>query len=371
MNKFIFSDEEISKILLSSPMALPNSPAESGLKGSSIKLFFYDFIRKLMLLLNERYNLIENDTNVSISDHNASSLAHYDIRKMIEDLITKDTETSQLCKEIIARIGTDILAHNNDLDAHKQIQFSISEIKSIAQNAYNFASGKSKIIPVRDVYEMTTKLDGSLNIGDKFVLSDKNVPDFTLFEKESTDSKATAFTHMDILLGNVEFLPGESYLYNGYLLVASESGIDTSLFAKQRDFSLLEGIVNDLDIELDNAVRDIENQLSLKESSMNVVTETSEAVTLKNKTEHNLGLRTSIILELPTEIPSDFECIVNFHSGTNATTFDSPDTVIFTQDDCYKGVLTPITNRIYEINIKNVNGVLVAKVGSVDYEVIE
>ena len=193
-----------------------------------------------MLLLNERYNLIENDTNVSISDHNASSLAHYDIRKMIEDLITKDTETSQLCKEIIARIGTDILAHNNDLDAHKQIQFSISEIKSIAQNAYNFASGKSKIIPVRDVYEMTTKLDGSLNIGDKFVLSDKNVPDFTLFEKESTDSKATAFTHMDILLGNVEFLPGESYLYNGYLLVASESGIDTSLFAKQSDFSQLE-----------------------------------------------------------------------------------------------------------------------------------
>ncbi|MBO5357522.1 MAG: hypothetical protein J6A95_07105 [Clostridia bacterium] len=234
MNKFIFSDEEISKILLSSPMALPNSPAEYGLKGSNIKLFFYDFIRKLMLLLNERYNLIENDTNVSISDHNASSLAHYDIRKMIEDLITKDTEASKLCEEIIAKIGTDILAHNNDLDAHKQMQYSISEIKSIAQNALNFASGKSKIIPVRDVYEMTTKLDGSLNIGDKFVLSDKNVPDFTLFEKNSVSEDAI------LISDGTEFIPGESYLYNGYLLVASESGIDTSLFAKQSDFSQLE-----------------------------------------------------------------------------------------------------------------------------------
>ena len=376
MNKFIFSDEEISKILLSSPMALPNSPAESGLKGSNIKLFFYDFIRRLMLLLNERYNLIENDTRVSISDHNASSLAHYDIRKMLEDLITRDTElgdamdqhyteTSQLCEEIIAKIGTDILAHDNDLNAHKQIQFSISEIKSIAQNALNYASGKSKIFPVKDVSQMLAQLSEELNIGDKFVLSDKNVPDFTLFEKNSVSEDAI------LISDGTEFIPGESYLYNGYLLVASESGIDTSLFAKQSDFSLLEQIVNELDIELDNTVRELERQISLKESSINVVTETSEAVTLQNKTEHNLGLRTSIVLELPTEIPNDFECIVNFRSGTVATTFDSPNTIIFTQDDCYKGVLTPISNRIYEINIKNVNGILIAKVGCADYEVIE
>ncbi len=374
MNKFIFSDEEISKILLSSPMALPNSPAESGLKGSNIKLFFYDFIRRLMLLLNERYNMIENDTRVLISDHNASSLAHYDIRKMIEYLITRDTELgnaiSQHYTEVEAelktlRVDTDVKSHNISVSAHSDIRQAAASALEKAINAYNLASGKAKIFPVKDVSQMLAQLSEGLNIGDKFVLSDKNVPDFTLFEKNSVSEDAI------LISDDTEFIPGESYLYNGYLLVASESGIDTSLFAKQRDFSLLEGIVNDLDIELDNAVRDIENQLSLKESSISVVTETTEKVALKNKTEHNLGLRTSIVLELPTEIPNDFECIVNFRSGTVATTFDSPNTIIFTQDDCYKGVLTPISNRIYEINIKNVNGILIAKVGCADYEVIE
>ena len=76
-------------------------------------------------------------------------------------------------------------------------------------------------------------------------------------------------------------------------------------------------------------------------------------------------------LALPEEIPNEFEVIVNFRSGTVATSFDAPNSIVFTQDDCYAGRLTPITNRIYEINIKNVGGVLVGKVGCADYEVVE
>ena len=232
----------------------------------------------------------------------------------------------------------------------------------------DFASGKSKIIPVRDVYEMTTNLSAHLNVGDKFVLSDKNVPDFTLFEKNSTNSNATEFTQTDLLFGNIEFVPGESYLFNGYLLVASESGIDTSKLASSSALAQLEEALNQLDLELNTAIDSIVEALDSKETAIKMVTETSEAVTLQNKTEHNLGLRTSVNLLLPTEIANDFECIVNFRSGEIATIFNSPNSIVFTQDDCWQGKFTPYKNRIYEISIKNVDGILIARVGSCDYE---
>lgn len=367
MDKYNFSEEEINNILLHSPMALPKSPQAYGLKGSNIKMFFYDYIRRLMLLINEHFNLIEKDKDSAFDE----------LGKIIEDLIQRDTElgsavaehysgVEQAISNLSGEIDSDLSKHDNDANAHKQIQFDMADIKRIAQDALNFATGKSKIIPVKDVFEMTTRLDAYLNVGDKFVLSDKNVPDFTLFEKESTSENATEFSQTDLLFGNVEFLPGESYLYNGYLLVASESGIDTSSFAKASDL----GGVKDRCSELEEDVTNMTSQLIEKEDKMIVRAETAEAVTLNNDTEYNLGIRTSIILNLPSEMPTDYECIVNFRSGATATTFDSPDSIIFTQDDCLEGKLYPISNRLYEINIKNVGGILIAKVGAVDYEIL-
>lgn len=333
MDKYIFSDEEINKILLSSPMALPNNPSGYGLKGSNIKSFFYDYIRKLMHLINEHFILIENDKDTSISSHNEDVLAHNDIRKMISDL-----------------------------------KFNIESAMEYSKGAYQLASEKSKIIPVKDVSEMITKLDGSLSIGDKFVLLEKDVPDFTLFEKGSENTEATSFTMMDLLMGNIAFEAGESYLYEGYLLVASESGIDTSNFAKQTDLTSFEDALNQLDLELNKAIDNLIDELTLKEDTVKIVDEDGETVILVNKTEHNLGLRTSAILQLPEGVPSEFECIVNFRSGSTATAFSAPSDIIFTQDDCWQGVFTPYKNRIYEISIKNVDGILIARVGSCDYE---
>ena len=372
MNKYIFSDEEINKILMSSPMVLPNNPRDHGLRGDNIKAYFYEFIRRLMLLINQHFSLIEEDKSQSIED----------IRSIISDLMDKDTELGDRISnhyseinlshdEIKAKIESDMLAHENDKNAHEHILFLIAEIKQTAKNALDFAEGKSKIIPVKDIFEMTTKLSPSLNVGDKFVLSDKNVPDFTLFEKESTNSEATSFSQMDILMGTVDFVPGESYICNGYLLVASESGIDTSNFARQDALATLEILVNKLEATTNALEKELKAQLTLKETAIKSVSETAETVVLQNKTEHNLGLRTSVILQLPSEAPGDFECIVNFRSGTVATTFDSPSDIIFTQDDSYGGKLIPISNRVYEINIKTVEGILIAKVSSTDLEVIE
>jgi hypothetical protein len=271
-----FTEEEINKILMSSPMVLPDNPAQYGLKGNNIKSYFYDFIRKLMVLLNEHFVLIERDKAESILNHDENETSHNDIRKIISDLHKRDTELGNMIAnhyseinlshdEIKAKIASDILSHSIDKYAHNDLRFEFSEVKTMATNALNFAQGKSKIYPVKDIFEMTNKLSDEMNVGDKFVLLDKNVPDFTLFEKNATEG-GTVFTQVDLLMGNVEFLPGESYIYSGYLLVASESGVDTSMLVKNEDFELLELIVSQLDLELENAVKEKLIKTSLEAS---------------------------------------------------------------------------------------------------------
>ena len=364
-----FTEEEINKILLHSPMVLPNSPKEHGLTGNNIKSYFYDFIRRLMVLLNEHFVLIEKDKASSILSHDTGESSHGDIRKMIEDLVSRDTELGNAIDnhykeinlahdDIKAKILSDISAHNLDEYAHRALRADLASVKETAENALNFAQGKSKIYPVKNVSEMLSRLSDDLNIGDKFVLLDKNVPDFTLFEKNS--ASGTDITSVS------EYIPGESYLYNGYLLVASESGIDTSKFVRDEELELLNLIVSQIDMELESSVKSLQNQLNNKESIYTVANESGETVTLQNKTEHNLGLRASASLVLPSDVSEDFECIVNFRSGESPTVF-SCEGIIMTQDDCYKGVFTPCKNRIYEINIKNVDGVIIGKVGCCDY----
>ncbi len=377
MNRYNFSDEEISKILLSSPMALPNNPSGYGLTAGNVKPFFYNFIRRLMLLINEHFILIERDKESAIGEHNLQSEAHKDIRMEIDNLKERETELGDAISEhygdVHKRLEDErtttneaLSDHNNDSLAHAKIRNDVSEIRSLAQSALSFAQGKSRIIPVRDEWEMINSLNSELNVGDKFVLLDKNVPDFTLFEKNSTNKDAFPLSQAHILTGAVTLIPGESYLCNGYLLVASESGLDTSKLAKSESISALEEAIATLDNEITEALGELILSLDAKESSLKMATETAQTFTLQNKTVHNAGLRTVLNLQLDEEIPTDFECIVNFRSGITPTVFGCDSRIKLTQDDCYKGVLTPFPNRIYEINIKNVDGVIIAKVGCCD-----
>jgi hypothetical protein len=61
---------------------------------------------------------------------------------------------------------------------------------------------------------------------------------------------------------------------------------------------------------------------------------------------------------------------VNFRAGATATSFDSPDEIIFNQGDCLDGKLYPVSNRLYEINIKRIGEYIIAKVGACDYAVL-
>jgi hypothetical protein len=57
---------------------------------------------------------------------------------------------------------------------------------------------------------------------------------------------------------------------------------------------------------------------------------------------------------------------VNFKTGAISPSFDSNESIIYTQDDTLDGDLYPVANRIYEINIKNVMGALIAVVNATD-----
>lgn len=343
MNKQKITAEELNKVLLYTAGALPDNPSERGMSPKAIKAFFYKYISVLIDIINNKFDGVETTRVSGINEHDINELAHNDIRAMLEDLIKKDAELGE-------SISSNLKAHDSDIDA---LRYVLKQIGSDVNNVYNLASGKSKIYPVKDIYEMLDNVNDSLNVGDKFVLAQENVPDFILFKKDSAGEGATSLSQMDLLMG-LELVPGKSYICsNGFLFVATESGIDTSLFAKQQEMD------------------EMKAELLTKETKKAFKNETANTVMLSSDTEFNLGLRTSVVLALPEEIPNEFEVIVNFRSGVVATSFDAPNSIVFTQDDCYAGRLTPITNRIYEINIKNVGGVLVGKVGCADYEVVE
>lgn len=380
------SEEEINKILLSSPMVLPNNPSEKGMKAGAIKEYFYKFVRIFAQILNEHLANIEFDKNYSISQHNESDSSHNDVRELLTSLAEKDAELGNIIEEKLNKHNNSIVAHlairqlitesikahdENASDSHMPLRDYIGRVGNIAREALSLASGKSRIIPTRNINEMLMKIESAfpeIEVGDRFILLEENVPDFTVYEKNSTNEDAKEISKEYIQTNPLK--AGKTYLFMGYLLVASESGLDTSQLAKQSDIAILtkknEELLNTI-AELESALMEA---LSKKESTIDRVSTASELVTIENKTEYNLGLRASVILSLPEEIADDYEAIVNFRSGAVPTAFDAPSEILFVQDDCVDNMLYPVSNRIYEISIKRVDGIIIARVGCADYEVV-
>ena len=122
--------------------------------------------------------------------------------------------------------------------------------------------------------------------------------------------------------------------------------------------------------ELGSRVVDAENELLTKEDAIVQVESTASELVLATHTEYNFGLVTELMVSLP-EDTDGLEAIINFRCGATAASIDMPDEILFQGDDTLDGRIYPITNRLYEINIKKVMGIIIAKVGAVDYEVIE
>ena len=344
MELFQISEEAKNRILLYSAQALPDRPSMVGMAPSATKGYFYKFIEKMIEAINIELANIVNGSSTDLDAHNQAIASHPYILKWLNELTSKDT---QLGNAIINKINT----HDTSANAHDYLRKQITIAQSRADAAYNLAQGKSKVHPYETLGALLSEIDAgalTLHPGDMVVFKSENVPDLAVFK---TGQEATPEGDEEITADSV-LEEKKSYYYSGITFVALESGIDTSLLAKAKD------------VELINV------QLEGKEEAISKVESTASEIMLESHTEYNLGITTELKIVLPSDT-SELEAIINFLSASTPTSFDAPSKIIFKGDDTIGGRLYPVANRLYEVNIKNVTGVLVARVGACDYEVIK
>ena len=168
----------------------------------------------------------------------------------------------------------------------------------------------------------------------------------------------------------MEFKPGKKYICNGYLLVASESGVDLSSLALASSLEELESKVEKKAEAL--RVQELENQVRSKENKTEIYKGAGAggSVEIKNGARHILGLQGELNIVMPQSLDDDFYSVVAFRSGSAPTIVSVSGDLIFVDDDCINGSLFPVSSRAYELHIHKIEDLAVANVISVDYEVI-
>ena len=340
--KYKISDEALLKVLYSSPMLLPTNPSEKGFGTSQIKAYFYKFIEEIIKAVNAELSKIEND----FSDHAESS---YDITASLNE---KDTE-----------LGKRIQALNDGKVAKSDYESFLEKNK---ENTDALVADVAKCVTKEDISlsKDESGLKYALNIKGKTLYID--IPKDRFLKSVSYD-KAVHILKFVFETGdgdvacNIE-LADLVNIYtagDGITLSANAFSVDDTIARKTELEKYVSGEA------FDGAIHYLEGSIAKKEGKRLVSENSAEAITMQSSTEYNCGLRTSIILNLPSSI-GDFECIVNFKSGAIPTAFDSDARIIYTQDDTLDGTFYPVANRIYEINIKSVMGALIAVVNGTD-----
>lgn len=387
MGKYEINEETLNKILLYTARSLPDRPGERGMKAEDIKGYFYKFIGILVEAINTELLKVDSGVGEDISAHNISEDAHRYLLKRIENLVSKDVElgdsignqiglhnaSGNAHSDIRKKIASSIGEHNSSGEAHGDIREQITALDTLARDAHNLATGKSKVHPCEGGEALIREIESGeliLHPGDVVIFKDTLFPDFVVFATEQ-ESKPEDDSYLSNFLSPEAILQvGSSYYYEGITFVALESGIDTSKLASRSDLmQMWQDLINTIN-ELGNRVVDAENELLTKEDAIVQVESTASELLLASHTEYNLGLITELKVSLP-ENTDDLEVIINFRCGVTAPSLDMPNEILFQGDDTLDGRLYPITNRLYEINIKKVMGIIIAKVGAADYEVIE
>lgn len=383
MGKYEINEETLNKILLYTARSLPDRPGERGMKAEDIKGYFYKFIGILVKAINTELSKVDSGVGEGISTHNIREDAHSYLLERIENLVSKDVElgdsigdqidlhnaSGDAHSDIRKKIASSIGEHNSSGEAHGDIREQITALDTLARDAHNLATGKSKVHPCENVVDLFEQIDnGTLvfNVGDMVIFKDTNLPDFAVFAIGQEAKPAN-----DIYLSSETIVEEKkSYYCEGITFVALESGIDTSKLASTSDLmQMWQDLISTIN-ELGSRVVGAENELLTKEDAIVQMESTASELLLASHTEYNLGLITELKVSLP-ENTDGLEVIINFRCGVTAPSLDMPNEILFQGDDTLDGRLYPITNRLYEINIKKVMGIIIAKVGAADYEVIE
>lgn len=392
------TEEEIKRILLDSPSSLPSSPSEAGMKAPQTKAFFYKFINTLIKILNEHYDSIEKNTSEelnkaiislekglliaieeTVTDHDEDDSAHIFLNLLISELkdglsktdskINEHSISGEAHSDIRSSIGDSIIQHNTDASSHSDIREGIKGAEEKANNAYNLASGKSKVMPFAKPLDFFEYLDGgnTVNVGDMFIFESANEPDLTYFGAVDSSDGLIIFDYDGYKNGYVALKPGIAYYHNGHKLVSSESGIDTTVFAKTEELSEVSYMLGNGINDLGTRVSDLEASSLTHEKKKTYTTSTSTGIiTLKTYGVTDLGEVSALTLKLPSSVLKDYNSVLNFKSGATATTLTYTG-IYFKGDSCVDGVFTPEANKLYEVYIKRPSSTVVAHVSAIDY----
>ena len=366
--RFKINGSEINEVILKSPYSLADSPASLGQKSSQTKRYFYQFINTLAEKINlhlgeidkaisecaseiseahDKISELGENTSVSLSEHNESASAHADIRQKIID---------------------EKNSHDRSLVCHEDIRDAISLVMDELGMVSALAMGKNRAVSFEDEIELFEYALSNGRVGDVLLLEDPSKPDFTVVGVGTTKKSGdTELDINDVAMGE-EILPDKKYFIGGVRLVSSEGRLETSLLVKKEELNshreYLMGILENVDTRL----YELEAELLTKESAISKHTVTGESVFLENMNEYHLGTVSS--LTITTSEDEFFEAILCFKTGSGEISVDAPSELLFVGDDTLEGRFYPVSKRLYEVSVKLVSGVMLARVGSVDYEVI-
>lgn len=405
---FLLTEKEINDTLLHSPYIMPTSPYERGQGGEQIKRYFYEFIRYFANVLNAHLSKIESESDrlstvlegkeelismhnisenahnelfdniieqiVSVSNeislHNQDESAHSKIVNAIEDMINEHSVSSEAHSDIRSGVNDSINTHNTDITAHSDIREGIKSMEEKVNSTYNLASGKSKVMPLESSEKFFEYLEaGNVpNIGDMFIFESKNEPDITYYGKVDSSDGLIVLDYDAYKNGFIDIKPGNVYYHEGHKFIASESGIDTTVFAKTQELSELSYMLGNGLNDLSTRVSDLEaSSLNHEKKKTYTTSTTTGIITLKTYGVTDLGEVSSLTLKLPSSVLKDYNSVLNFKSGASATVLDAPADIYFKGDSCIDGVFTPEANKLYEVYIKRPSSTVVAHVSAIDY----
>lgn len=367
-DRFKLNGDEVNEVILNSPYSLADSPAALGQRASQTKRYFYQFINTLAEKINLHFGEIDNAVSeceqdtaeaherigevgenafIALSEHNQSGEAHNDIRKKITDAVS---------------------AHNESMGAHEDIREMLDSFALELEVALALASGKSRVVSFDDEVELFEYAIANAKIGDILLLEDSEKPDFTVYGVGVEEKEGDISLDINDIVTGAPLLPNKKYFVNGVRLVSTDGRFETSLFAKKDEVNehkkYFLGEIESLKTRLLAA----EAALRGKEEALTKHTVTAESVTLESMNEYHLGTVTALTVNITDE--EFFEAILCFKTGSGEISVDAPAELLFAGDDTLEGCFYPVAKRLYEISVKRVSGVLLARVGSVDYEVI-
>ena len=366
--RFKINGSEINEVILKSPYSLADSPAALGQKSSQTKRYFYQFINTLAEKINLHLGEIDKAISECASD---ISEAHDKISELGENVsasLSEHNESETSHKDIRQKIIDEINSHERSLLCHEDIREAISLVKDELGMVSALAMGKNMAVSFEDEIELFEYALSEARVGDVLLLEDPSKPDFTVVGVDTTIKSGDIELDINDIATGLELLPDKKYFIDGVRLVSSEGRLETSLLVKKEELNgqreYLLGILESVDTRL----YELEKDLLTKETAMTKHTVTGESIFLENMNEYHLGTISS--LAVSTAENEFFEAILCFKTGSGEISVDAPSELLFVGDDTFEGRFYPVSKRLYEVSVKRVSGVMLARVGSVDYEVI-